>query len=224
MNSIFLFGSTAASLGLSDSAKIMLWVGMAIYMVVLMGIGLWSGSKINDMKDFLVAGRRLPLWMATATLLATWFGAGSSMGVSATVFSEGIGGVIADPIGAGISLILAGIFIVGLLRKQKHLTVTDIISTKFGTGDLVRARRGRYSRVHVFVSLILSMLAGRAVWGVAQAVLLGLSDKPFGINAFLAGAFLNAIPGILLQLVLVPLVIELAERMHHYGKATCGGV
>ena len=84
---------------------------------------------------------------------------------------------------------------------------------------LVRGRRGRYSRLHVFLSLIISMLAGRAVWGVAQAVLLGVAGKPFGMQAFLAGAFLNAIPGILLQLVLVPLIVELAERMHHYGNA-----
>ena len=169
MNSIFLFGSTAASLGLSDSAKIMLWVGMAIYMVVLMGIGLWSGSKINDMKDFLVAGRRLPLWMATATLLATWFGAGSSMGVSATVFSEGIGGVIADPIGAGISLILAGIFIVGLLRKQKHLTVTDIISTKFGTGAGIYASLWM---VPVYIGWIAAQLLGM---GTILHVITGIS-------------------------------------------------
>jgi riboflavin transporter FmnP len=80
---------------------------------------------------------------------------------------------------------------------------------------LVRGRRGRYSRVHVLLSLLASMLAGRAVWGMAQAVLLGAAGKPFGIQAFLAGAFLNAIPGILLQLLLVPLVIELAERMQH---------
>ena len=119
-------------MGLSQNAKIMLWIGIAIYMGALLFIGFWSGRKINDLKDFLVAGRRLPLWMATATLLATWFGAGSSMGVAATVYSEGIGGVLADPIGASISLLLAGVFIVGLLRKHKCLTVTDIISSRFG--------------------------------------------------------------------------------------------
>ena len=156
-------------MGLTDSAKTMLWVGIAIYMAVLMGIGLWSGRKINDMKDFLVAGRRLPLWMATATLLATWFGAGSSMGVSATVFSEGIGGVIADPIGAGISLILAGIFIVGLLRKQKHLTVTDIISTKFGTGAGIYASLWM---IPVYIGWIAAQLLGM---GTILHVITGIS-------------------------------------------------
>ena len=129
----------AGSAMLSTSAKIMLWSGIVVYLAILVLIGLWSGRKINDMKDFLVAGRRLPLWMATATLLATWFGAGSSMGVSATVYSSGVSGVVADPIGASLSLLLAGVFIVGLLRKRKHLTVTDIISERFGRGAGVYA-------------------------------------------------------------------------------------
>lgn len=121
-------------MGLDSRTKMILWIGIAVYMGILLAIGLYSGRKVNDMKDFLVAGRRLPLWMATATLLATWFGAGSSMGVSATVFSDGLGGVLADPLGASLSLMLAGVFIVGLLRKKKYLTVTDIIAERFGRG------------------------------------------------------------------------------------------
>lgn len=123
---------TAKDLGLSAGDKYMLWIGIAIYLSILIGIGMWSSRKVKGMNDFLVAGRRLPLWMATATLLATWFGAGSSMGVAATVFGEGIGGVLADPFGASVSLVLAGIFIVGLLRRLKCLTVTDIIERKYG--------------------------------------------------------------------------------------------
>ncbi len=122
----------AVGLGLSAEAKYTLWIGIAIYLAVLIGIGMWSSRKVKGMNDFLVAGRRLPLWMATATLLATWFGAGSSMGVAATVYSDGIGGVLADPFGASASLIISGIFIVGMLRRLKCLTVTDIVERKYG--------------------------------------------------------------------------------------------
>lgn len=121
-----------AGLGLSEKTQIMLWIGIIVYVAVLIGIGMWSSRKVKGMNDFLVAGRRLPLWMATATLLATWFGAGSSMGVAATVYSDGIGGVLADPFGASASLIISGIFIVGLLRRLKCLTVTDVIERKYG--------------------------------------------------------------------------------------------
>lgn len=127
-----LFCSAAGSLGLSSSAVKMLVIGIVIYMGIMLFIGWFSSRRVTQMSDFLVAGRRLPLWMATATLLATWFGAGSSMGVAATVYSDGLSGVLADPFGASLSLLLAGIFIVGTLRKKGCMTVTDIIEQRFG--------------------------------------------------------------------------------------------
>ncbi|MDD3885393.1 MAG: sodium:solute symporter family protein [Victivallaceae bacterium] len=122
------------SLGLTSGTLYMLYIGIGVYILIMLLIGVWSSRRVKGMNDFLVAGRRLPLWMATATLLATWFGAGSSMGVAATVYTDGIGGVLADPFGASFSLIFAGIFIVGMLRRLKCLTVTDIIERRYGKG------------------------------------------------------------------------------------------
>ena len=168
MNNIFL-SSIADSMGLDSSTKMMLWIGIAVYMGILLLIGLYSGKKVNSMKDFLVAGRRLPLWMATATLLATWFGAGSSMGVSATVYSDGIKGVLADPFGASLSLMLAGVFMVGLLRKKKYLTVTDIISERFGRGAGIYAS---FWMIPVYVGWIAAQLLGM---GTILHVITGIS-------------------------------------------------
>ncbi|MBR2344880.1 MAG: sodium:solute symporter family protein [Lentisphaeria bacterium] len=126
--------AAAGNFDLSAGMMRMLLIGIVIYMIVMLLIGWFSSRKVNEMSDFLVAGRRLPLWMATATLLATWFGAGSSMGVSATVYADGIGGVLADPFGAALSLIFAGVFIVGMLRKKGCMTVTDIIERRYGKG------------------------------------------------------------------------------------------
>ena len=55
--------------------------------------------------------------------------------------------------------------------------------------------------------LVLAMIGGRLVWGVAMIVLLGISGGSFTFQAFLAGALLNAIPGIALQLVLIPVIM-----------------
>ncbi len=63
--------------------------------------------------------------------------------------------------------------------------------------------------VAVYVSLVAAMLLGRAAWGGMQALLLGIGDSAFGRQAFLAGAFLNAIPGIILQLVLIPAIMAM---------------
>ena len=59
----------------------------------------------------------------------------------------------------------------------------------------------------LYRSMLAAMVAGRIVWGIAQIILLGLKGTAFIFEAFLAGAFLNAIPGILLQLMLVPAVM-----------------
>ncbi len=117
---------------LDTQTRTILWIGIGLYTLLMLAIGYISGRRVKDMNDFLVAGRRLPLWMATATLLATWFGAGSSMGVAATVYAGDLRDVIADPFAASISLILAGFFIVGYLRKMNCYTVTDIIQKKYG--------------------------------------------------------------------------------------------
>lgn len=60
--------------------------------------------------------------------------------------------------------------------------------------------------------MLIAMIAGRVVWGVAQAALLGIGGNAFTFQAFLAGALLNAIPGIILQLVLVPAIMVSLDR------------
>ncbi|MBQ6236574.1 MAG: ECF transporter S component [Clostridia bacterium] len=59
----------------------------------------------------------------------------------------------------------------------------------------------------VYVALIAAMLAGRLVWGLAKWALLGLNGTPFTLQMFLAGAFVNAVPGIILHIVLVPVIV-----------------
>ena len=56
------------------------------------------------------------------------------------------------------------------------------------------------------------MLAGRLVWGFVQLALMGFDTDKFGLSAFVAGAFVNALPGIAVQLVLIPVLIMAVER------------
>lgn len=62
--------------------------------------------------------------------------------------------------------------------------------------------------------LIIAMIGGRLVWGVAQTLLLGIGENGFTLQMFAAGAFLNAIPGIILQLVLIPAVMLVLDKTH----------
>lgn len=61
--------------------------------------------------------------------------------------------------------------------------------------------------VSLYLSMIVSMLLGRGVWGVVQAAILGIKGTGFTFKMFIASAFTNAIPGIILQLVLIPAIM-----------------
>lgn len=64
----------------------------------------------------------------------------------------------------------------------------------------------------LYRSLIIAMIGGRIVWGVARVVMVGAADVPFGWEMFLSGALLTAIPGILLQLVLIPVIMVALDK------------
>lgn len=75
--------------------------------------------------------------------------------------------------------------------------------------------------IALYRCLIIAMLSGRIVWGLAQMIMLGVGKDGFTYQAFLAGAFINAIPGIIIQLVLIPTVMVLLNRT---GLVAFGGM
>ena len=66
--------------------------------------------------------------------------------------------------------------------------------------------------ISLYRALIGAMIAGRIVWAAAQMILLGVSGGAFTMKMFLAGAFFNAVPGIIIQLVLIPTVMVALGR------------
>lgn len=64
----------------------------------------------------------------------------------------------------------------------------------------------------IYAALLISMIAGRVVWGAVQALLAGLSGDSFTWTLFLTGAVINAIPGIIMQLALIPVLIVTMDK------------
>ena len=64
----------------------------------------------------------------------------------------------------------------------------------------------------IYIALLVAMVLGRVVWGVAQFVCLGLTGSSFGLAAFWAGAVTSAIPGIIVQIILIPLLVMALEK------------
>lgn len=66
--------------------------------------------------------------------------------------------------------------------------------------------------VYIYVALLISMIAGRIVWGIAMFTCMGISGGMFSFSAFIAGAVTNAIPGIVVQLILIPVIVVLLHK------------
>ena len=73
-------------------------------------------------------------------------------------------------------------------------------------------RKVRHTLPMTFATLLTAMVAGRIVWGVVRFVLAGLTGSSFPFSAFLAGALLNALPGIIAQLILIPLILTALQK------------
>ncbi len=131
-----------------------------LYLLVSIGIGLYAATRVHSAKDFAVAGRSLPLPIVMATVFATWFGAETVLGISATFTKEGLRGVVADPFGSSLCLILAGLFFANKLYRMNLLTI----------GDYYRLRYNRTVEVVTTLCIVASYIG----WVSAQIKALGL--------------------------------------------------
>jgi Na+/proline symporter len=138
---------------------LLIWF-VSLYLLVTIGIGIFVSSRVKTTKDYAVAGRHLPLPIVTATVFATWFGAEAIFGVSSTFVKEGLNGVVADPFGSSLCLIIAGIFFSSKLYKLNIITL----------GDFYRARYNRTVEVLTTIAIVISYLG----WVAAQIKALGL--------------------------------------------------
>jgi solute:Na+ symporter, SSS family len=107
--------------------------GIVVILIIRMIIGYWASRRVENNVDFVLAGRRLPLWMAAPSIMATWFAAETLMGSSSEAYSYGFQGVVFDPFGATMCLIIAGIFVVRLARRAKYVTIMDFFQRRYGT-------------------------------------------------------------------------------------------
>ena len=137
----------------------LLWF-VIIYWVISIGIGLWAALRVKNTADFAAAGHSLPMYIVTATVFATWFGSEAVLGIPATFLKEGMGGIVSDPFGSSMCLILVGLFFARHLYSKKYLTI----------GDFFKEKYGRTVEVLITLCIVVSYLG----WVSAQIKALGL--------------------------------------------------
>ncbi len=114
------------------ATETIIFIGVGIYIFVMLGVGVYASRKTHSAAEFAVAGRNLPLWLCTTTIVATWFGGGTMMGTSGAAYDNGLLGVIADPFGAALCLLLIAMFFARLMRRLKFFTFVEFVEVRFG--------------------------------------------------------------------------------------------
>jgi Na+/proline symporter len=163
-NAFELYGRHRASLAepalVNSPPMSTLVAAVLVYLAVTIAIGLYATRFVKDSKDYLVAGRGLPLYMNMATVFATWFGAETVLSVSATFVKDGLGGIPADPFGASFCLVFVALFFARAFYRMDLLTI----------GDFYRKRYGKGVEVLTSIAVTLSYLG----WTSAQLTALGI--------------------------------------------------
>lgn len=140
-----------------------------IYMLLMIPIGIYASSRVRSSQDFALAGRHLPFSMAMATVFATWFGSETFLGAGSRMAEGGFLSVIEDPFGAGLCLVLIGLFFAKKLYERQTLTI----------GDYFHERYNKIVATMLSVAIILTYFG----WVAAQFVALGIIlNMLLGIN------------------------------------------
>lgn len=124
-------------------------------------------------------------------------------------------GYLAGPfygLAAGFIMPLMRSIIIGMppMMPQAVGMAFELATYGFVTGTLFKTLKR--STFNTYFSLIIAMVMGRAVWGAVSYFLYGIKNSAFTMEMFMAGAFLNAIPGIVIQLILIPPLIALFKK------------
>jgi len=101
-----------------------------IYLLILVGLGLYKAKKIKTQSDFAVAGRSLTPWVLVGTMLATWMGTGSILGNAGKAYETGLAAMIL-PLGGVLGVIVLT-QIAGKVRAYEKFTVPEILGDRFG--------------------------------------------------------------------------------------------
>jgi Na+/proline symporter len=178
-------------------------VGVAVYVLLQLGIGLWVARRVHSQEDYLLAGRSLGLGMASFTIFATWFGAETCVGAAGQIFEHGLTGGGAEPFGYALCLLLMGAVFAAALWRRGLLTVADLMRQRFGPGA------ERFTALLLVPTSIMWAGAQIRAFGQVLAVTAGV-DPDVAIAAAAGIVMLYTVSGGLLADVITDLVQGIA--------------
>jgi solute:Na+ symporter, SSS family len=147
----------------------MLIFWIVAYLLLNLAVGFWASRRVKNTEDFVLAGRRLPLALATMVTFATWFGSETMMGAPAHFIEGGILSVIEEPFGAALCLILVGVFFARTFYQWNIITFCDFFLIRFG-------KKAEFLSAIMLIPSYFGWIAAQFVaMGVVGQVVFGLS-------------------------------------------------
>lgn len=119
-------------LSIPASTQWLLGTALIVYLIVLTGLSIVAARKVRTEEDYLVAGRKLPLFLCWGSLIATWFCSATITATSESAREEGLLGVILDPFACAATLIYAGLVFARPMWRMKLLTTSDFFRRTYG--------------------------------------------------------------------------------------------
>jgi SSS family solute:Na+ symporter len=156
---------------------------VAVYLVAMLGIGVWcSKTRITGVTDYLLAGRRLGVFMTAGALAATHFGGGALLGGAEYGFKYGASGVWYG-VSTGVGLLLLGLLTAGRFRRLALFTIPDYLAKRYG-GTTVRLLGAILSLVALVGILAAQVNAASRAFAIIG--LEGLSGPVVAVLVFIA--------------------------------------
>jgi len=203
----------------------LLWA-IAAYLLLQFGIGVVVSRRIATEDDYLIAGRRLGPWVATASIFATWFGAETIVGSAALVHSDGLSLATVEPFGYGLCIIVAGLVFAAPLWRRKLTTLADLFRQRYGpvverTAALVLIPTSilwAAAQLRAFAQVI--TVSGAALsFDTGLAVAAGLVIAYTMVGGMLADAITDLVQAAVVTLALVALVAVVLHDAGGLGAA-----
>ena len=109
-------------------------IGVIVYIAVQLLVGLLVSRRIRSESDYLIAGRRIGLGLATFSMFATWFGAETCIGAAGKFYEQGLAGGATDPFGYALALFVMGLVFAAALWKRGLTTLADLFRQRYSGG------------------------------------------------------------------------------------------
>lgn len=201
----------------------MLATFVVLYMLLMIPIGVYAAKKVKTSEDFVLAGRHLPFFIVLGTTFATWFGSESVLGTASQMAESGLSGVVEDPFGFSLCLIIIGIFFAKPFYKLKFLTLGDLFEAHYGklvasilSIVIIISYFGWIAAQFVALGIILNLLMGiPIVWGILISVIIVL------IYTYIGGMWSVALTDTLqMGVIIVALILVTIEVLLKAGGLT----